>query len=581
VKHLIKLFMWGYQPHFRANLKWRAEQVFSELGVNLKPEVLLVGALRPGQENDNAVCVEPEDGKWPLSLFSNLIGLIENTVNAHPLQKMFYGDEPSMRDKPENIRRDSVTIALRESLGVYDRDNEMLSFCGAARPVGDYYVVPVIQIPESVFQKFPPLQLPATDDEYLPKGNQSLIHSAIAVLLEEASKALLAAEPGRAMVSAMRSATEIVSEAADRFMNIPDILTGSLYERCDLFQRLNIISSLFYEGMKGLGSLVLVKPDNDMIEYLLRFEEPIPFREPRWARKALQMATANVSLIASGGNIYGLGRLKADRDPSLVDAFTVNFIDHYQWELQCGDLILISSRYREPHLPQEPISQAHFRSNFLRLFPEATTEGANRCWNLFLTAANQRHGSMIIIAEDAASEAERLFQQGSRIRPVLMSPPLLECVSGIDGSIILDPEGVCHAVGVILDGEATTECTPSRGSRFNSAMRYVRSRGKRRLAVVFSDDRTFDIIPLLRPQIDRNEVGKRVNELEEATLENYHMPRLWLDEHRFYVSLEESERVNRALNRIENLPSEMGQMVIITARFKPDPEFNETYFLPE
>ena len=115
-----------------------------------------------------------------------------------------------------------ITIAVRESLGVYDRDNEVLSFCGAARQVGSYYVVPVIQIPGSVFQKFPPLQLPTTDDEYVPKGDQSLIHSAIAVLLEEASKALLAAEPGRAMVSAMRSATEIVSEAADRFMNIPD-----------------------------------------------------------------------------------------------------------------------------------------------------------------------------------------------------------------------------------------------------------------------------------------------------------------------------------------------------------------------
>jgi hypothetical protein len=188
---------------------------------------------------------------------------------------------------------------------------------------------------------------------------------------------------------------------------------------------------------------------------------------------------------------------------------------------------------------------------------------------------------MIIVAEDATSEAERLSQQGTRIEPVLMSPPLLERVSGIDGSIILDPQGLCYAVGVILDGEAAPECTPSRGSRFNSAMRYVRSRDRRRLAIVFSDDHTIDIIPLLRPQIDRHEVEKQIAELENATLENYHEPRKWLDDHRFYANQAQCERVNQALARIESLPKEMGQMVIVTTKFEPDPEFNETYFLPE
>ena len=580
MKRVIHLFMWGYQPHFRKNLELRAEEVFAELGVNLKPEVLLVGALRQGQKDDNAICVEPEDGKWSLSLFGNLIELIQETVNTHPLQKVIYGDEPSMRDKPENIRRDSVTSAVRQSLGVYDRDRKVVSFCGVARPVEKFYVVPVIQIPESLFEKFPPLQLPPTDDEYTPKGNQSLVHSAIAVLLQEASKALLDAEPGRAIFSTMRSAPEIVSEAADRFMDIPDMLTGSLYG-CELFQRLNIISSLFYEGMKGLGSLVLAKPENSAIEYLVRFEDPIPFREPRWARKALQMATADVSLIASAGNIHGLGRLKRENDSSAVDIFTVDFIDHYHWELRHGDLTLISSRYREPRLPQEPISQNHFTSNFLRLFPGATIEGATHCWNLFLKAATQKHGSMIIVAEDAASEVERLSQQGTSIKPVVMTTSLVESVSGIDGSIILDPQGVCYAVGVILDGAATPQCTPSRGSRFNSAMRYVRSSNKRRLALVFSHDRTFDIIPLLRPQINRDEIEKRIKELEEATLENYHMPRLWLDQHRFYINMEQCDRINRALDRIESLPAEMGQMVIITTRFQLDPKCNDSYFLSD
>ncbi|HVJ06549.1 MAG TPA: hypothetical protein VM578_12820 [Candidatus Saccharimonadales bacterium] len=100
-----------------------------------------------------------------------------------------------------------------------------------------------------------------------------------------------------------------------------------------------------------------------------------------------------------------------------------------------------------------------------------------------------------------------------------MSPELFERVSGIDGSVILDPQGLCYAIGVILDGEATADCTPSRGSRFNSATRYVRSHSRRRLAIVCSDDRTIDIIPLLRPQINRGEVEKYIAELEIATLD--------------------------------------------------------------
>ena len=68
-------------------------------------------------------------------------------------------------------------------------------------------------------------------------------------------------------------------------------------------------------------------------------------------------------------------------------------------------------------------------------------------------------------------------------------------------AVLLDPQGACHAVGVILDGTARSDCTPSRGSRDNSAIRYVGSTDTPRLAVVVSDDGTVDVVPLLRPRI--------------------------------------------------------------------------------
>jgi hypothetical protein len=59
--------MWGYQPHFRVTLRSLTEDVFEQLGLHVDIDVLLVGALAPGRQNENPVCIEPEDGKWPLS----------------------------------------------------------------------------------------------------------------------------------------------------------------------------------------------------------------------------------------------------------------------------------------------------------------------------------------------------------------------------------------------------------------------------------------------------------------------------------------------------------------------------------
>jgi hypothetical protein len=255
MKREIRLFMWGYQPHFAGALLVRSEQVFEELGVAIKPDVLLVGVLKPDAK-DHPVCIEPEDGKWDLSLFSDIPTRYPETVRNHPLQNMFYGDEPSMRDKPENIRRSSAMMVVQDSLKKFDQDHDVKSFCGAARPVGNYYVVPVFQIPKSLFRQFPPLDLPRSEDEFHPSGEHSLIHSCLRVLLDEASRDLLGPDPGRSLTSGMRSASEIVAEGAESFMRIPDLLTSKRsYGSGDLFQRLNIISSLFYEREEGVGSL--------------------------------------------------------------------------------------------------------------------------------------------------------------------------------------------------------------------------------------------------------------------------------------------------------------------------------------
>ena len=86
-------------------------------------------------------------------------------------------------------------------------------------------------------------------------------------------------------------------------------------------------------------------------------------------------------------------------------------------------------------------------------------------------------------------------------------------LGGVDGAVILGPDGRCHAFGVILDGDASAgQGDPARGSRYNSAVRYQRTRATRSLLVVISDDGTVDLIPHLKPRKHREEVEAAVND---------------------------------------------------------------------
>ncbi len=129
MKRAIRLFMWGYQQHFASALFHLAEGVFKELGVSMKPDVLLVGVLKP-DASGHPVCVEPEDGKWELALFDAIPEGFPKTIKNHRLQTMMYGDEASNNDKPENIRRSSATMVIRNALKPFNKKHRLRSFCG-------------------------------------------------------------------------------------------------------------------------------------------------------------------------------------------------------------------------------------------------------------------------------------------------------------------------------------------------------------------------------------------------------------------------------------------------------------------
>ena len=584
-KKFIKLFMWSYQQHFRWNIEHLMDDVLKALGIaEFKAECLLVGVRIPNRKNPNDVCVEPEDGKWPIELFDGLLDSIEVETGNHRLQAMFYtNDDQAMRDKPENIHRDSVRLAVQKIMKTYDSEHGVQSFAGRPAPIKDHYVTPVLQLPTALFERFRPLQERVTiiDDLFSP-GDASLIHAAISKVLDEAHDELLRPNPGRDLRTKLRP-SEITRRAAVSFMMTPGIAIrdNNFWEGIS-FEQFNMISSLMYEGAKGVGSLLLAKPEDSTVDFLVRFAKPVPFNQYRWSRKVLELASSGNPLIANCTEILGLGHIAAGINPwESQNVFQIDFLDHYHWRLSCGDEVMLVSKYGVPSLPQKIFNNDWHLDTYQRLFPQSCNKDIDRFAELLETAASQRHGSMLVVAEDAESEADRLKGQGTRIKPVELTPDLYRQVSSIDGAVIIDPHGLCHAIGVILDGQSGPKCTPSRGARYNSAIRYVDSSEKSRLAIVVSDDQTIDIIPLPRPRIKRSALENRISELEKSTSENYYPPISWLDKNRFYLDQKQCDRIKEALEKIENEPMKVREPRIIWSKFSPDPDFNESYYRDE
>ena len=81
------------------------------------------------------------------------------------------------------------------------------------------------------------------------------------------------------------------------------------------------------------------------------------------------------------------------------------------------------------------------------------------------------------------------------VEPFALTPELIKLVTTIDGAVLVDLGGTCHAIGVILDGLASDKCTSARGARYNSGVRYAYQQPDR-VVVVKSEDGMVDVLPV-------------------------------------------------------------------------------------
>lgn len=579
MERYLQYFMWGYQEHFARQLAHASEAVLEDIGLGkVSTRGLVVGVVSPGRTNTNAVCVSPEDG-IDIRPWLGLPALVSQVVKDHPMQQMHYGDAPSMNDKPEHILRDSVRHAVLQVVAPIAAVDGFTAFVGLAAPVGDYHVAPVVLVDGAAL----------TGDHVLPTkvsferwtAQPSFAHAAIDVVLSEATAELKRTDPGRYFGTRGLERTEIVRRAAAEFMHAPCLAVGDITGASGFFSIVNELSSLLYEQKHGRGVLALAHPGDPSVTLDLEFLRPVRLHNARWSRKLLEMGNAELALIADASSVRGLGRRVAPIEDVPTVHFDIEFLGQHRWWMKANGVPVIRSDFGASSVPHRYLDRDAFIGNFRRVFAGATAPEAERAADLFDAVEQLGHGCMIVFAEDAEPESHRLAGQGTptTVRP--MTVAVLERVSGIDGTILLDPESRCHAVGVILDGPAHPDCDPARGSRYNSAIRYVRAGMSGRLAIVGSDDGMIDVIPLLRPLVSRRRIREMVEALEASTGDNYHQARMWLMDHRFYLDGEMCRRVNVALERVGREAFESGAVRILDQALVPHSDLDDSYFLED
>ncbi len=479
--------MWHNQTLFRVSAQLAAEGIFFGLDSTLKPDVFVIGFSHSGNLSQLDVMVEPAFQRFPKNTFDAMAQLIHRfeAYEKESLQTAGHLPEDS-HEKFEHLQllRKNLQVLINESNE--DRQLNKVAFCSCPVWVSDLLVFVALQFDRGAYYEHYALASRPQWNNVTAPG--SLLDATVAEFLNDCGKALRETEFASGKSILDRDYNELLRSAGKRFMYTPTGTNHGLFDAC------NAISALKYEGAEGIGSMLLSRRDHPEIYQLLKLDSPVSMRDFRSVRKLLEVAEGNIRLLSDASCVYGFGSLRPGYDFSNADIFTVNFTKHYTWEFVHAGQVMMKVTYGLPSLPKGQLDEQKFRHDLGLTFPEIAEENVQKLWLIIHEITKLRHGTMVVISEGAQQEAARLDKQGFKLFPVPVAPSFIRQLTQIDGALLLDLEGKCHAIGVILDGMASERGDAARGARYNSAIRYIESSDHACLAVVLSEDGLLNVI---------------------------------------------------------------------------------------
>jgi hypothetical protein len=575
VRSVITEFVWSYQSHFRQAVQYDIDDALLQIGLDADPLVILV-AVSDIKDVTHPVCVEPETGAIKSVDFGSIGTLAAQIFARDPESEIVHTNRALHETRQRGLFQQSRGEAIRQSIDESGKYSERTVIVGPPGRQSGFNVYTVVMLDKGTFE-----QLPAFDDEVVDRVyvGRSLQHEVVAECLRRAAAAVQAPDAGMSLSVLGSSHGDLVRAAGRRFLN--GLTFRATGEPADLYERMCRITELAYERSQAAGHIVVMGSEPKQLD--IELTEAVRLSTPRSARKLLETCRGGLRIVSDGRGLLGLSRAPSaatDEDAQLEIVISGTA----EWEARWGSRSYVQVSFGRPALPTSPISPEAFADTLNRRLAGCDIE---TLWRLVNEAQQFGHGTTVVIVEGAQAEASRLGAQGHPIRPQLLSRSELESVAAVDGAILVDPEGRCHAFGIILDGQADGEGDPARGSRYNSALRYCRSSAYSCAAVIVSDDGTVDLVPKLRRQIERRRIDDAL-EAFESTIENDHddgepyaRARREIERLAFYLSADQCDRANRVEQAIWNGRAERGGIRLHQQPFQPDPELDDSYFLPE
>lgn len=579
MRERLTYFMWDFQQHFRAGVRRETEKVLERIGLPVNACAFLAGFAA----TDNArwpICVEPEYRFFQPGHLEGVAERGRELYENHPDRSLLISDPRMHKLRHQGLANRCRADAVVEALSRHTPE-PMTYFAGHSTPVGDYDVHPVIGIPTDALQAVPQLQ--TTERDRFPV-TRSLAHGCISLVLSLATKALVQPGAGDALYVLGATAEEIAQRAAGNLVTSAVRMTGSLYGS-DLYAALTAVSTTRYEGAAGYGSVIVAAEDDPDVAVDLRLRSPVRVAETRALRKMLEISDRDrLGLVTDGHAIVALGHVELSYDPRDERIFEFHVVGQGQWLMRHGQDVLFEAEFGEPRLRKERIDKAKFVDAVERLFGQGEAE-SEKLWDFALAAADQAHGTMLVITAAVVEEAERLSAQAILIEPEQLSPELLRQATGIDGAVLFAPDGTCHAFGVILDGTASDQGDRARGARFNSALRYLTMPAAATMIVLVSEDGMIDVLPRLQPRISRRTVEEALVRYELLTTSSEDDAEIRADaydrlkELEFYLSPEQCERINQLEAAYQQRRLDSGGIAVTGPSLKSSSAMNDSYFL--
>lgn len=581
--YAIDQFIWGFQPHFRHGIEHEVRESLRSIGIDVRPWVLLVGvAVDDGRAHP--ICVEPEKGPFTSA---ELVGLEQRATeiySADPESEVIISYRRLHDLRQASLFRKARATSIKERLEANATFQGLVFFVSNSAPINGYEVHTCIGLPAATMSDAPAVPGPDLFERIYVAP--SLPVAVLDEILGAADSALYKPDPGSSLGAIERSRFDIVREAAIRFAEGCVVRSGEL-PGGGLFVRLNEITATTYEGASAAGHLLVVGSDGaEAVDVEVQLRKPVHLSRTRQVRKLLEMSRPGFRLLVTGTSVVGLGKPRVDaRAEQLSATFEVDVVGHATWDLSHNSRPLLRVAYGMPSLPRPLIDLELFSDTARRVFEGIEEAEVEHLQALVIAAADASHGTTLAISVEAEKEAERLKGESTRVEPTPLTPAAVARLSAIDGAILIDPQGTCHAIGLILDGTAAGTGDPARGARFNSALRYLQSAETPVLLVVVSEDGGVDLVPTLRPRVRRAQVQAAIETFREAVRAEdgdlYSRARDDIDELAFYMDQAQCDAVN-ALEREEwDRRAAEGGIRLLGRDIAPNGEMDDRFFISD